>query len=191
MVLTIDNRKYEIRTIGEAVPMVRSAVDTVTEDKCAFRDAKLRLGWMLRLLRQEFADMPFEEWLEAVGLKRRTAYHVMRVAEQVADDSGRFCEAKYRALCRARRKVPAAAPRDLTLRQIEMDCGLRTPEGDQGNRESGAPWSTRAELAARLRALADVVAGLGGADLVGGGWVEDGVVAEAVEALEVAVRRVV
>lgn len=187
MVLTIDNTRYEIRTIGEAVPMVRCAIDTVADDKQAFRDAKLRLGWMLRLLREEFRDMPFEEWLEVVGLKRRTAYHTMRVAEQLADDSGRFSADKYRALCKARRRTPAERPDELALRRLEMDTGLRTEEGDQGNRDPNAPRGTH-ELAARLHELADVVAGLGGADWQGPVLVDG--IDEAVAALEAVVRRV-
>lgn len=198
MVLTIDKSKHEITTLGEAAPIVRALVDDVAEDKIAFRDAKLRLGWMLRLLRDEFRDMPFEEWLEVVGLRRRTAYHAMRVAEQLADDQGRFSPDKYRARCRERKKTPAAKPQELTLRQIEMDAGLRCEEAPQGNMESCAPPCTRSELVARIRAVADVLEGLGGGAGSGGGdgWESEGVEGDeemlnAVAALEVVVRRVV
>jgi hypothetical protein len=199
VVLTIDTNKHTINTLGEAAPIVRAMVEDVAEDKVAFRDAKLRLGWMLRLLREEFRTMPFEDWLEVVGLRRRTAYHAMRVAEQLADDQGRFSADKYRARCRERKKTPAARPQELTLRQIEMDAGLRCEEPHEGNMYPCAPPCTRSELVARIRAVADALESAGLGEAGGGGGVDEGVegvegmdgVGNAVAALEVVVRRVV
>jgi hypothetical protein len=73
-----------------------------------------------------------DEFFEKCGINRRTAYHAMRVADQIADDRGRFSSHKYRELCRARRVKPVTRPDDLSLRQLEQQTGLRGPEGVEG-----------------------------------------------------------
>mgnify|MGYP000949175983 FL=1 len=181
MILKHRDISIDVRSLGDAVPVLRAMREDVARDRLAVRDLKLRMGWALNLLRSQFSEMSMNRWLEVVGLKRRTAYHTMKLAAELADDAGRFSVAKYRAACAARKSAAAECPEDLTLRQIELDTGLRAG----GDLSECAPRCTLSGLTARARRALDVLDECGG-----DGESVCGVVEPLVESLERVVRGV-
>ncbi len=134
MTITVDGRELEITAPGQAVSLIQDIAGRVTQDRLAFREAKIRMGWIFNLVREEWAQLSMDEFCELCRVNRRTAYHAMKIAAEVGDDRGRFSPAKYRELCRLRRVRPAAKPEELSLRQIEVATGLRIEDDGPGVR---------------------------------------------------------
>lgn len=208
--LTVGGITRTIERPGDAAPVVRELLEADADSRAAWRDSKIRLGWVLCSVRERFPDMTFDAWLGTVGMKRRSAYHVMRLARALGDDEGRFSSAKYAELCIARKKKPAADVDSMTLRAIEVQTGLRTEDGVEtesvhqwctdGNAgtdgadgtegaegESVHQWCTLPGLALRVRSVADLLDSVG----VGGGSEDVRGLVDAVAALEVMARRLV
>lgn len=168
MTITVDGREVQISAPGQAVSIIQDIAGRVTQDRLAFREAKIRMGWIFNLVREEWAGLSMDEFCELCRVNRRTAYHAMKIAAEVGDDRGRFSPAKYRELCRRRRVRPAAKPEELSLAKIEEHTGLRSVESSgvhtcahEDNAETpeehgaeSASVHTCAHLAERLRALA-------------------------------------
>ncbi len=130
MTITVDGRELEITAPGQAVSLIQDIAGRVTQDRLAFREAKIRMGWIFNLVREEWAQLSMDEFCELCRVNRRTAYHAMKIAAEVGDDRGRFSPAKYRELCRRRRVRPAAKPEELSLAKIEEHTGLRSVESE-------------------------------------------------------------
>jgi len=169
MTITVDGKDVEITVPAEAVSIIQDIAGRVTHDRLAFREAKIRMGWIFNLVRGEFLTLSMDEFCELCKVNRRTAYHAMKIAAELGDDLGRFSPAKYRELCRRRRVRPAAKPEELSLRQIEVATGLRIEDDGPGVRvgayvPGGAARGEMssvhrcAHLAARLRAAAAALA---------------------------------
>ena len=134
MTITVDGREVQITAPGQAVSLIQDIAGQVTQDRLAFREAKIRMGWIFNLVREEWAQLSMDEFCELCRVNRRTAYHAMKIAAEVGDDRGRFSPTKYRELCRRRRVRPAAKPEELSLRQIEVATGLRIEDDGPGVR---------------------------------------------------------
>ncbi len=208
--LTVGGITRTIERPGDAAPVVRELLEADADSRAAWRDSKIRLGWVLCSVRERFPDMTFDAWLGTVGMKRRSAYHVMRLARELGDSEGKFSSAKYAALCLARKKEPAADVDAMTLRAIEVQTGLRSEDGvelegaesvhqwctdgnagtdgaDGTDGESVHQWCTLPGLALRVRSVADL---LDSGRRAWGRGRQRGLV-DAVAALEVMARRLV
>jgi len=130
MTITVDGREVQITAPGQAVSLIQDIAGRVTQDRLAFREAKIRMGWIFNLVREEWAQLSMDEFCELCRVNRRTAYHAMKIAAEVGDDRGRFSPTKYRELCRRRRVRPAAKPEELSLAKIEEHTGLRSVESE-------------------------------------------------------------
>lgn len=142
--IEIDGVQYA--SVDEVKSLVAGLHATVGGNRVAFRDAKLRLGWILLRVRERLERGAWKSFVVGAKLNVRTAQHAMKLAETLCDEHGNLCPLKVQ---RAAKGLPCDLNL-ITLRQLEECVGLRLPEiGDSAPR-------CALETAAMLRRLAEV-----------------------------------
>jgi hypothetical protein len=133
-------------SVDQVMSLVADLHATVGGNRVAFRDAKLRLGWILLRVRERLERGAWRSFVSRAKLNLRTAQHAMKLASTLCDESGVLCPHKVE---RAAKGLPSDLSL-ITLRQLEECVGLRLPESIES-----APRCA-SETAAMLRRLADV-----------------------------------